>query len=1356
MKHYLRYLRNNDIKSPLVINEDIVRSVYRFELPACSVGGCPNTCKYLSSCLNGLLKIKISDDLICNEGETDPTVERIQVHSRNGLKNYGSTCYLNAFLQLYFRFKELRKTIYNVASQADETGIIHQLQLIFSQLQLSKSGVVDPGGLIEALRLCNTEQQDAPEFHCLFMNLLEARFQQVGVSVIDNLIRGEYIYETICSTCGFTSRLPSKFLELSLKVSSKSLPDCIKDYLKEEYLIGDNQYACPQCDCKRDGVRRAYITRAPPLLCIQLLRFTYDSKTGQRKKYKASIRLPDLLELTRVIDDKKTNKQSSSEHSVECLSTDSDPSYSAYRLCGVLLHIGNQPTSGHYIAVLRDSYNDISVSSDNHSKEQLSSGCEQEMKSDECWSVCNDADVFTIPSQHFKLAKVNGTAKSLQGYLTHSENSESQQTDQSKVDQSTENSSHRKAKKRRYDATTSSTDVNNTDLNESIEDTVIYETPSKKIPWHSSTNAYMLFYEAVDKCNIDQEIHVPSEILKTIEEVNLTEQEKLLSERKKQVNRKDQIINLISELKLPEPLEILSDELTVSLVSTSWLSDCLNHPLLFEDSTKSTYQSESEKKSLLKLQEHICPSSSSSQSSYSLRSCPHGRVSTDLAAGSYRAVSTAGFKKLVEILMSNSVNSDTSHSVKFDRFQPCKKCISLNIALLKIENAIKELSKELDYFSRTNHLSSSLQKRLEDEKCQDDAAGYYLIGKRSFRQWKTLARHYTRALYGDIEIDSDSQTMKPAQTTLNHDILCPHNQLSTENARCLPAVLWHQLVDLFPGANIPTFPIHIAYSADTVIDSSSILNNSESSCSECNAVQIDLTKRALCERQLLPGLFLSNSQRMRLLQSADGQIEMKGSTVNRSNELSLKESRNDMDSCVQNEDPDATISNDNKLNNSAIYLIPMDFVLQWRRFIKNPTAENLPSSLLSGLSTDGVLCEHNQMLKTWQVLIDESTLFPLSSYEWDVLSHAYPKTPQENTIPLNASGSETQLPFYPAMYLLPRDNCESKWQLEPSAYSTLCAECNSQLTIGNQTYNNARIRIRLVSGLDEAVSSCLQSVSINPPPPTTGPLVSLDAKIESGNTSIHSSESGNTNPDIPDQVGGTQTRVLTVDAKLVFAPHVILPATIFEHFMKMNNLKEIQSYLAKRGENNSTPLTSHNGNDLNKLSSSLNGSNNNNNSKFTQEDGNRHHILCNSNNNTNNIQSTNHLDSSSVNYVRRSTRQRLNPRDLLVKMNSSDTLLNMKVQLMDILGVLPSEQHIVSYGVELFDNTKTLQELGVCSNSILYVWADNPTWDPNRTYCDNLTFKSTTQKSKSGSPCKLTTEPIPTESGFKGTRLLEY
>lgn len=154
--------------------------------------------------------------------------------------------------------------------------------------------------------------------------------------------------------------------------------------------------------------------------------------------------------------------------------------------------------------------------------------------------------------------------------------------------------------------------------------------------------------------------------------------------------------------------------------------------------------------------------------------------------------------------------------------------------------------------------------------------GYYLIGKRSLRQWKTLARHFTRAFYSDYDDDSKSPTTgHHTQTTFNHDILCPHGQICTENTRYLPAVLWHKLVDLFPGVKIPTFPIYIPYdnNNNASINSISIFNKSESSCSECNAVQNDLTKRALCERQMLPGLFLSNVQRMRLLHST-------GQTVN--------------------------------------------------------------------------------------------------------------------------------------------------------------------------------------------------------------------------------------------------------------------------------------------------------------------------------------------------------------------------------------------------------------------------------------------------------------------------------------------
>ncbi|VDP20692.1 unnamed protein product [Schistosoma margrebowiei] len=1181
-RHHLQCLWNKVENAPVIVNTDVVRTLnYIFHFFN------RTTCKYLSSCLNGLLKINVLNEETYDKTEPESPVEKLLTHSRNGLKNYGSTCYLNAFLQLYFRFKELRKAIYDIPSQADETGIIHQLQLIFSQLQLNNSGIVDPGGLIEALRLCDTEQQDAPEFHCLFMNLLEARFQQVGVFVIDDLIRGEYIYENSCLKCGFTSRLPSKFLELSLKVSSKSLPDCIRDYLKEEQLVGDNQYACSQCGCKRDGVRRAYITRAPPLLCIQLLRFTYDSNTGQRKKYKASIRLPDLLELTKVVENSKSNKHLNCEHSVECLSVDSGIIY------------------------------------------------------------CRFIKVFNVPSSQFKLAKINGSAKSLQSYLATTETLDSS-INLTKSDQSSEKcSSRRAAKKPRHD--TSSNDLSFTDLNES-RDSTTSKCMSQDDLWHSSTNAYMVFYESVDNCNMDEDITVPSDLRKTIEEVNLTEQQKLLSKQQNKVNRKNQLLEILSNLRLPDPINSSPNNSTsisinpldnVSLVSTSWLCDCLNNPLLLGDACLTDAQI----KSLSKLKDYIFPSSSSNQSSYTLRTCSHGHAPTDLVAGSYRAVSSEGLKKLIEILFPKSFDAIQSEDDRFSRFQPCRKCITLNIALLKVENAIKELSKELDYFIKTNHLSSSYYKRLQSEKTDsiplNPEPGYYLIGKRSLRQWKTLARHFTRAFYSDYDDDSKSPTTgHHTQTTFNHDILCPHGQICTENTRHLPAVLWHKLVDLFPGVKIPTFPIYIPYdnNNNTSINSISIFNKSESSCSECNAVQNDLTKRALCERQMLPGLFLSNVQRMRLLHSAtqtvNTAVNIKEETlseckfnfewVNNSKSENLNGHFTDTDKKLNN------------LNTNALYLIPMGFIIQWRKFIRNPTADNLPSSLLSGFSSDGVLCEHGQMLKTWQALINESILCPLTFYEWDVLSHAYPHRFKENEIPLDHDGPETKITFYPPMYLLPQNDSELKWRLEPSSYGSLCPNCQSKI-ISDQIFNNARIRIRLVSGFDEALSSCVQS--------------KLTSVQESLNCVLQDFQ--------------TDTEICAQPTNDIIIPN--------NSDQEMDNLREIKDYFNKRCNN--IELSNSVSKDITPRLSSDNETSLIDQLPLSSNHHQHQHVLY---DNTNSQLSNHHLESSSTNYIRRSSRQRFNPKDLLIKVNSSDTLLDVKVQIMQNLGVIPSDQHIMS------------------------------------------------------------------------------
>lgn len=91
---------------------------------------------------------------------------------------------------------------------------------------------------------------------------------------------------------------------------------CNHCFFQEEPLVGENRYACSYCGGKQDGIRRVYITRAPSLLCVQLLRFTYDPRTGQRKKSKATIRLPDTLELSALSPTSSCNQ---SDHAAACL-----------------------------------------------------------------------------------------------------------------------------------------------------------------------------------------------------------------------------------------------------------------------------------------------------------------------------------------------------------------------------------------------------------------------------------------------------------------------------------------------------------------------------------------------------------------------------------------------------------------------------------------------------------------------------------------------------------------------------------------------------------------------------------------------------------------------------------------------------------------------------------------------------------------------------------------------------------------------------------------------------------------------------------------------------------------------------
>lgn len=55
-------------------------------------------------------------------------------------------------------------------------------------------------------------------------------------------------------------------------------------------MDGDNQYYCDDCDCKRNAKRITQLSKLPPVLNLQLLRFVYDRTSGMKKKLATKIK----------------------------------------------------------------------------------------------------------------------------------------------------------------------------------------------------------------------------------------------------------------------------------------------------------------------------------------------------------------------------------------------------------------------------------------------------------------------------------------------------------------------------------------------------------------------------------------------------------------------------------------------------------------------------------------------------------------------------------------------------------------------------------------------------------------------------------------------------------------------------------------------------------------------------------------------------------------------------------------------------------------------------------------------------------------------------------------------------------
>ncbi|ORY26328.1 hypothetical protein BCR39DRAFT_541321 [Naematelia encephala] len=257
----------------------------------------------------------------------DSLPERRNGHA--GLRNLGATCYAAAFLQLWFHNIPFRNGVYRCVT-AEGTPLYH-LALVFAQLQFSEKSIVDPMGLIEALRLNTGDQQDAAEFSKLFMSLIASEFAKQPdpalKSLLTDLFEGTLEYTTQCDQCKYQSETTSSFLELELSLGKGSTLDrCIQQFFGFERLDGANKYFCSRCNALRPATRSVRPTRLPPVLHFSLMRFVFDQATMSRKKSKASISYSKEINLG--------GKE--------------------YELQGIVTHLGTSAHHGHFICDVFD------------------------------------------------------------------------------------------------------------------------------------------------------------------------------------------------------------------------------------------------------------------------------------------------------------------------------------------------------------------------------------------------------------------------------------------------------------------------------------------------------------------------------------------------------------------------------------------------------------------------------------------------------------------------------------------------------------------------------------------------------------------------------------------------------------------------------------------------------------------------------------------------------------------------------------------------------------------------------------------------------------------------------------------
>eukprot|EP01012_Entosiphon_sulcatum_P020819 TRINITY_DN25687_c1_g1_i1.p1 TRINITY_DN25687_c1_g1~~TRINITY_DN25687_c1_g1_i1.p1 ORF type:complete len:729 (+),score=146.84 TRINITY_DN25687_c1_g1_i1:82-2187(+) len=277
-----------------------------------------------------------------------------------GLRNQGSTCYMNSLLQTLFMTPEFRHALLGWELQPGpdtSKNIPLQLQQLFSRLQQSEHGAVETKALTNSFGWTAADtftQHDVQELNRVLFEAIQKYLERHKVEdFISRLYEGHMIDYIACQRCGGGRERLDTYQDIQVAV--KGMPTveaAIEAFSMPELLEGDNQWRCDSCGQLSDAKKGLRLDTTPQIFTIQLRRFDFDMEKLERVKIYDGIHIPLVLDVTPWIPAHRRAE---------------DPEANLYDLFSVLLHRGSAH-GGHYFAYIRNlktdrwyNFNDESV-----------------------------------------------------------------------------------------------------------------------------------------------------------------------------------------------------------------------------------------------------------------------------------------------------------------------------------------------------------------------------------------------------------------------------------------------------------------------------------------------------------------------------------------------------------------------------------------------------------------------------------------------------------------------------------------------------------------------------------------------------------------------------------------------------------------------------------------------------------------------------------------------------------------------------------------------------------------------------------------------------------------------------------